>query len=82
MSGNNNKKTLEYKPGADEQKMPEAEKPQSEVAIAGSPHQIQLANVRQECIKLAHSAAKGVYEVLADAEIYTKYVMTGEIPKP
>lgn len=37
-----------------------------------------LPATRLECLKLAHSAAKSVEEVLKEAGIYTAWVLTGK----
>lgn len=42
---------------------------------------IELADLRKECIKLTYSANKSVFENLGDAEIVTAWVLTGEKPK-
>lgn len=44
-------------------------------------YNILLVKTRQVCLDLAHSASKGVTEILNDAEIYTAWVMTGNKPE-
>lgn len=54
-----------------------------DVAVpAESERKIDVAEIRKECIKLAHSASKGVRECLIDAAIYAHWVETGEFITP
>jgi hypothetical protein len=51
------------------------------VASLLSDNKISLANIRQECIKLSHSAGKSVKEIILDAQKFTDWVATGKIPE-
>ncbi len=57
------------------------EKSQDVVDKTDATHKIDVVEIRKECIKLCHSAAKPLAEILADAEIYTTWVLTGQKPK-
>ena len=64
-------------------KTQKTEKPQdSENENAALPDATKgIPETRLQCLKLAHSASKSVIEVLNDAEIYTRWVETGEKPE-
>lgn len=70
-----NKKTLEHTPEKDDIITPPLPPVVDEKA---GDNKISLATTRLECIKLTHSAGKSVFENLSDAEVYLKWITTGE----